>query len=60
MALSGAVAGGATLQVTASRSVPLGNRGDSLLLVDAAGATIDQVAYTADQVRPGRTIAFGR
>lgn len=60
MALSGDVAGGATLQVVAGRSVPLGNRGDSLLLVDAAGATIDQVAYTADQVRPGRTIAFGR
>lgn len=60
MALTGEVAAGATLQVTAGRSVPLGNRGDSLLLVDAAGATIDQVAYTADQVRPGRTIAFGR
>jgi len=60
MALTGAVAGGATLQVTAGRSIPLGNRGDSLLLVDTAGATIDQVAYTADQVRPGRTIAFGR
>ena len=60
MGLTGKVAAGATLQVTASGAVPLGNRGDSLLLVDAGGATIDQVAYTADQVRPGRTIAFGR
>lgn len=60
MALTGTIGAGATLRVTASRAVPLGNQGDSLLLLDEAGATIDQVAYTADQVRPGRTIAFGR
>jgi hypothetical protein len=60
MALTGTIGAGATLRVTASRAVPLGNQGDSLLLLDEAGATIDQVAYSADQVRPGRTIAFGR
>ncbi|HEY8547291.1 MAG TPA: lamin tail domain-containing protein [Acidimicrobiales bacterium] len=60
MALGGELDPGATLQLPAGGSIPLGNRGDSLLLVDAADTTIDQVAYTADQVHPGRTIAFGR
>lgn len=60
MALGGELAAGGVLQVAAGRSTPLGNKGDSLLLVDAQGVTIDQVAYTAEQVRSGRTIAFGR
>ena len=31
-----------------------------LALVDSEGRVIDQVAYQANQVRPGRTICFGR
>jgi endonuclease YncB( thermonuclease family) len=58
--LDGALAAGAVDQVTLAPALHLGNQGDSLVLVDAEGATIDQVAYTADEVRPGRTICFGR
>jgi hypothetical protein len=58
--LTGTVAGGAVQQVTAAGAVQLGNQGDTLLLLDAGGGTIDQVTYTANQVRPGRTICFGR
>jgi hypothetical protein len=58
--LSGSIAGGAVQQVTAGAAVQLGNRGDSLILLDAGGATVDRVAYTTAQVRPGRTICFGR
>jgi endonuclease YncB( thermonuclease family) len=57
--LSGSVAAGATLRVSLS-SVQLGNRGDTLVLMDGQGQVIDQVAYQANQVRPGRTISFGR
>jgi len=48
------------LQVTASTTIPLGNRGDSLTLLDPTGTTIDHVSYTAAQVRAGRTICVGR
>ncbi len=58
--LDGALAAGAVDQVTLAPALQLGNQGDSLVLVDAEGATIDQVAYTAEEVRPGRTICFGR
>ncbi|HEX4815783.1 MAG TPA: lamin tail domain-containing protein [Nonomuraea sp.] len=58
--LTGSVAGGATLRVTLDGALRLGNRGDGVVLVDPDGATIDQVTYQADQVRPGRTICFGR
>jgi hypothetical protein len=58
--LSGVLAGGATVQVTTSAATALGNRGDRILVVDPAGTTIDQTAYRANQVRPGRTICFGR
>jgi hypothetical protein len=47
--------------VAVGEAVQLGNRGDALVLVDATGASIDQVACKADRrVRPGRTICFGR
>jgi endonuclease YncB( thermonuclease family) len=58
--LSGTVAGGGVVQVTASGAVQLGNQGDTIVLVDPSGGSIDQVTYKADRVRPGRTICFGR
>jgi hypothetical protein len=58
--LGGTIAGGAVLQVPVDQAVQLGNQGDAIVLVDQAGASIDQVAYKADRVRPGRTICFGR
>ena len=48
------------VQVTASGALQLGNQGDTVILVDPGGASIDQVTYKADRVRPGRTICFGR
>lgn len=58
--LTGTLSGGAVTQITTSGAVQLGNQGDSLTLVDPSGASIDQVSYKANQVRQGRTIAFGR
>jgi hypothetical protein len=58
--LSGPITGGGVVQVTASGALQLGNQGDTLVLVDPSGASIDQVTYKADRVRPGRTICFGR
>jgi hypothetical protein len=58
--LSGTIAGGGVVQVTAEGALQLGNQGDTVVLVDPGGSTIDQVAYKADRVRPGRTISFGR
>jgi phosphatidylserine decarboxylase len=58
--LSGQLAGGGVVQVTASGALQLGNQGDTLVLVDPSGASIDQVTYKADRVRAGRTICFGR
>jgi phosphatidylserine decarboxylase len=58
--LSGPIGGGAVVQVTASGALQLGNQGDTLVLVNPSGASIDQVTYKADRVRPGRTICFGR
>ncbi|MEW9548169.1 lamin tail domain-containing protein [Nonomuraea sp. NPDC050783] len=60
MRLSGSIAGGATLRVMVGGALRLGNRGGAVVLVDAAGGTIDQVTYKAGQIRPGRTICFGR
>jgi hypothetical protein len=58
--LDGTIAGGAVVQITAGGGLQLGNQGDTVVLVDPGGSTIDQVAYKADRVRPGRTISFGR
>ena len=58
--LSETVAAGGVVQVTASGALQLGNQGDTVVLIDPSGASIDQVTYKADQVRSGRPICFGR
>jgi hypothetical protein len=58
--LSGPIAGGGVVQVTAEGALQLSNQGDTVVLVDPGGASIDQVTYKADRVRPCRTICFGR
>lgn len=58
--LTGTIAGGAVAQIALDGAVQLSNSGDSVVLLDPNGQPIDQVAYTADQVRSGRTICFGR
>jgi hypothetical protein len=58
--LDGTIAGGGVVQVIASGALQLGNQGDTVVLVDPSGSSIDQVTYKADRVRPGRTICFGR
>ncbi|TYB66199.1 hypothetical protein FXF51_17765 [Nonomuraea sp. PA05] len=58
--LTGGIDGGAALRVTLDSAVQLGNQGDTIILVDDEGATIDQVTYKAEQVKAGRTICFGR
>ena len=58
--LDGTIAGGGVVQITASGALQLGNQGDTVVLIDPSGASIDQVTYKADRVRPGRTICFGR
>ena len=58
--LTGTLNAGAVTQVKASNQLALGNNGDTIILVDATGATIDQIAYKKNQVKSGRTICFGR
>ena len=58
--LSGTLDGGAVQQVRLGAGLQLGNKGDTVVLVDLRGATVDQVTYKAERVRPGRTICFGR
>ncbi|MFB4277623.1 lamin tail domain-containing protein [Nonomuraea sp. MTCD27] len=59
-ALAGPIEGGAALRVTLDGAVQLGNQGDTIVLVDPQGVSIDQVTYKADAVRAGRTIFFDR
>jgi endonuclease YncB( thermonuclease family) len=59
-ALSGVLAAGGALQLQLGGAVQLGNRGDTIELIDPQGQLIDQVAYQSNQVRAGRTICFGR
>ena len=59
MPLDGVLTGGAVRQVPAGPAIPLGNQGDTLVLLDPAGATIDRVTYQAAEVRTGRTICVG-
>jgi Lamin Tail Domain len=58
--LGGQLTGGGVVQVTAQGALQLGNQGDTIILVDPSGASIDQATYKADRVRAGRTICFGR
>jgi hypothetical protein len=57
--LNGVLPGATTLQIRPV-GIRLGNRGDALVLADATGAVIDQVTYPQHQVKPGRTVCFGR
>ncbi|WP_459803647.1 lamin tail domain-containing protein [Herbidospora sp. RD11066] len=56
-ALTGAIEAGTVKVVTVSW---LDNDGDSIMIVDPKGVVIDTVTYRSDQVKNGRTIAFGR
>jgi endonuclease YncB( thermonuclease family) len=58
--LSGVIGAGDFRRVTLSQGLALGNSGGSLTLTDHTGVTIDQVTYTATQVKSGRTMIFGR
>jgi hypothetical protein len=58
--LSGLIGGGAVVQVTAEPAPQLGNRGDTLVLIDPRGGPIDKVTYHGGEVRPGRTLCFSR
>jgi hypothetical protein len=58
--LNGTLGPGSALQLQLGDGVRLGNTRDALLLLDADGATVDQVSYEERQVRRGRTICFGR
>lgn len=56
---SGPLAAGATLVMTPSAGVALGNRGGTITLLDAAGLKVHGVSYTADQARrEGWTLSF--
>jgi endonuclease YncB( thermonuclease family) len=57
-ALHGQLAAGDTVRVGLANGMQLGNRGDTLRLVDGGGAVIDQIAYQVNQVHRGRTIVF--
>jgi hypothetical protein len=58
--LTGVLTGAAAVTVNLEPTVKLGNRGDTLILAGPSGETVDRVSYTHRQVRPGRTICFGR
>lgn len=58
--LNGTLGGGTVQQVGLGSGLQLGNKGDTVVLVDDNGATVDTVTYKSEMVRPGRTICFGR
>ncbi|TQS45967.1 lamin tail domain-containing protein [Cryptosporangium phraense] len=58
--LAGSLGAGDAIRVTLSGALQLGNSGDTITLMAAKGTIVDQVTYKADQVRPGRTVFFGR
>jgi hypothetical protein len=58
--LDGAIAGGGALRVPLDGALQLGNQGDTIILLDPKGTSIDRVSYQAGSVRSGRTICFGR
>ena len=57
--LRGALASGEAVRIGLDK-VQLSNAGDTIRVQDASGHVVDQVAYTGNDVRPGRTICFGR
>ena len=59
-ALTGTLTGGAVTQIALGGGLALGSKGDTLILSDADGATIDTVTYTVGHVHPGRSICSGR
>jgi endonuclease YncB( thermonuclease family) len=57
--LTGTLEPGEVRQVRLSSQVQLGNRGDTITLVDESGHIIDQVSYKAEQAaREGWTLVF--
>lgn len=58
MTLGGSIAGGGVVQIVLDQAVQLSNQGDTLVLINPGGETIDQVTYQVGQVTPGRTIPF--
>jgi hypothetical protein len=58
--LSGQLEGGATMRITLQAPIRLGNRGDTISLINVQGTTVDQITYQASQVRAGRTIPLRR
>lgn len=60
MRLAGKLESGSATQLAADGTVQLRNLGDTLVLLNPAGAVVDKISYRADKVRPGRTICLGR
>lgn len=59
IALSGAIAAGATVVVEVHSPNALSNRGGTITLLNEAGLKVDGVAYTGEQARhPGWTLVF--
>ncbi|MGW0807347.1 lamin tail domain-containing protein [Nonomuraea sp. NPDC002799] len=58
--LTGTIDAGSAVRVALDGALRLENQGDTLILVDPRGTSIDRVTYKAEQVKAGRTIAFGR
>lgn len=57
--LRGTLASGEAVRIGLD-TVQLNNAGDTIRVQDASGHVVDQVAYTGNDVRLGRTICFGR
>lgn len=59
MALNGTLKPGATVTVTLTKQVQLGNKGGQITLLDNKGLKVDGVAYVADDVKnEGWTLVF--
>jgi hypothetical protein len=57
--LRGALASGEAVRIGLD-TVQLNNAGDTIRVQDANSHVVDQVAYTGNDVRPRRSICFGR
>ena len=57
--LSGTINGGTSLTITLPKNkMPLNNKGDDIILIDANGKDIHSVSYTESQVKEGVEIEF--